>query len=114
MFYLRILVFCQVSTGTISKRPQILPFIFLQVFICCLNPGIGYCLGNKLRCILVEDSSACSMSPLSAKQNRFYKKTKSERALKKLVLQEYKFRKGIKEAYPEIVPHCPLSISIGQ
>jgi hypothetical protein len=56
MFYLCILFFCQVSIQTVSKYPQILPCKLHQVLICCFNPGIGYCLSNKLRCILVEDN----------------------------------------------------------
>jgi hypothetical protein len=56
----------------------------------------------------------CSMSPPSAKWNHFCKKTKSERTLKKLVLQEYNFRKDIKEAYLEVIQHWTLSISVVQ
>jgi hypothetical protein len=71
MFYLCILVFCQVSICTISKRLQILLYILLQIFIFCLNPGIGYCFSNQLHCILVEDSSHVLHVPIVCQTKSF-------------------------------------------
>ena len=54
MFYLLILFFCQVSIWILPKRLHFQPFKFLQVRICYLNTSIGYCIRDKLRCIIIE------------------------------------------------------------
>src|SRR6266540_2869611 len=110
MLYLPVLFLSQVSSGGSTSLVHWLSFNLLKEQIRCLNPSIGQCILDYLTCIGIENNLCMLHVGTFSQSVTFLQYQITVLLVHKRTSKESTSDKRSRESYPEVTPHCPLSI----